>query len=74
MNPHARHGARGNGAVGRRGSDMAQTRVTDATGRTVAVPATVERVLAAGPPASVILLALVPQKLIGWTRAPGRNL
>jgi ABC-type Fe3+-hydroxamate transport system substrate-binding protein len=25
---------------------------------------------AEGPPASVILLALVPQKLIGWTRAP----
>lgn len=49
----------------------AQTqRITDATGRSVAVPAQVERVYAAGPPASVILLALAPQKLIGWTRAP----
>lgn len=49
----------------------AQTqRITDATGRTVVVPATIERVYAAGPPASVILLALAPQKLIGWTRAP----
>ncbi|MET0204864.1 MAG: hypothetical protein ABW276_11175 [Casimicrobiaceae bacterium] len=49
----------------------AQThRIADATGRSVAVPASVERVYAAGPPASVILLALAPQKLIGWTRAP----
>jgi iron complex transport system substrate-binding protein len=48
----------------------AQTRITDATGRTVALPARVERVYAAGPPASVLLLALAPHKLIGWTRAP----
>jgi iron complex transport system substrate-binding protein len=36
----------------------------------VAVPSRVERVYAAGPPASVLVLALAPQKLIGWTRAP----
>jgi iron complex transport system substrate-binding protein len=47
-----------------------QTRITDATGRSVAVPARVERMYAAGPPASVLLLALAPQKMVGWTRAP----
>jgi iron complex transport system substrate-binding protein len=47
-----------------------QTRVTDATGRSVAVPERIERIYAAGPPASVLRLALAPQKLIGWTRAP----
>jgi iron complex transport system substrate-binding protein len=44
--------------------------VTDATGRSVTVPIAIERVYAAGPPASVIVLALAPQKLVGWTRAP----
>ncbi len=48
----------------------AQTRITDATGRSIAVPARIERVYAAGPPASVLLLALAPEKLVGWTRAP----
>jgi iron complex transport system substrate-binding protein len=52
------------------GSAMAATSVTDATGRSVVVPATIDRVYAAGPPASVLLLAVAPQKLIGWTRAP----
>ena len=49
---------------------MAATSVTDATGRSVVVPAKIDRVYAAGPPASVLLLAVAPQKLIGWTRAP----
>jgi iron complex transport system substrate-binding protein len=48
----------------------AQTRINDATGRTIEVPATVERIYAAGPPASVLLLAVAPEKLIAWTRAP----
>lgn len=47
----------------------AQTSVTDATGRTIKVPAKIERVYAAGPPASVFVLALAPGKLVGWTRA-----
>jgi iron complex transport system substrate-binding protein len=46
----------------------AQTRITDATGRSIVLPAKVERVYAAGPPASVLVLA--PEKLVGWTRAP----
>ncbi len=43
--------------------------VTDATGRTLEVPATIRKVYAAGPPASVFVLALAPAKLAGWTRA-----
>ena len=35
-------------------------RITDATGRSIALPAKVERVLAAGPPASVLIFALAP--------------
>ena len=49
---------------------FAQTRISDATGRSVALPAKIERVYAAGPPASVLVLAIAPEKLIGWTRAP----
>ena len=49
---------------------VAESRIVDATGRTIALPARIERVYAAGPPASVMILALAPEKLIGWTRAP----
>ncbi|MEO8386400.1 MAG: iron ABC transporter substrate-binding protein [Betaproteobacteria bacterium] len=42
---------------------------TDAAGRKVELPAKVERVYAAGPPASVAVFAIAPDKLIGWTRA-----
>jgi len=46
----------------------AQTRVfTDSAGRHVTVPAQIGRVYAAGPPASVLVFALAPDKLIGWT-------
>ena len=51
----------------------AQPRVIDATGRSIALPAKIERVYAAGPPASVLVLALAPEKLIGWTRAPRQD-
>ena len=43
--------------------------VTDAAGRTVALPAKVERVFAAGPPASILLYTLAPDLLLGWTRS-----
>lgn len=42
---------------------------TDDAGRKVEIPDKVERVYAAGPPASVLVFALAPDKLIGWTRA-----
>jgi iron complex transport system substrate-binding protein len=44
--------------------------VTDSAGRRVEVPDRVERVYAAGPPASVLLYVLAPDALTGWPRAP----
>ncbi|MBN8605479.1 MAG: iron ABC transporter substrate-binding protein [Caulobacterales bacterium] len=41
----------------------------DAAGRSVGLPARVARVLTAGPPASVLLYALAPEKMLGWARA-----
>jgi len=43
--------------------------VTDATGRALEVPAKVERVFPAGPPAAILLYALAPDLLLGWPRA-----
>lgn len=43
--------------------------VVDSAGREVKVPARVARVFAAGPPASVAIFAIAPDKLLGWTRA-----
>ena len=43
---------------------------TDAADRTVEIPDKVSRVLAAGPPASVLLYSLAPDKMIGWVVAP----
>jgi iron complex transport system substrate-binding protein len=44
--------------------------VVDSAGRQVEVPDRIERVIAAGPPASVLVTILVPEKLIGWNRKP----
>ena len=44
--------------------------VTDAGGRKVEVPDHVTKVLAAGPPASVLIYVLAPDKLAGWVREP----
>jgi iron complex transport system substrate-binding protein len=43
--------------------------VTDAAGRSVAVPERVARVFPAGPPAAILLYTLAPDLLIGWPRA-----
>lgn len=40
----------------------------DSAGRRVTVPNRIDRVYAAGPPASIILYTLAPEKLIGWNR------
>src|SRR5215471_11500863 len=45
------------------------TSVTDGAGRVVPVPARVERVFPAGPPAAIFLYTLAPELLIGWPRA-----
>jgi iron complex transport system substrate-binding protein len=44
--------------------------VTDSVGRRVEIPQRISRVLAAGPPASVLLYTLAPEKMIGWVRTP----
>jgi len=43
--------------------------VEDSAGRIVEVPDTVERIFAAGPPASVLVYVLAPEMLTGWPRA-----
>jgi len=43
--------------------------VVDSSGREIRPPAKVERVYAAGPPASLLVFAIAPHKLAGWTRA-----
>lgn len=48
---------------------LAQREMLDSAGRYVRVPEKVERVYAAGPPASVLVFAINPDKLLGWTRA-----
>ena len=51
----------------------AQSPVLDASGRKIEPPAKVERVYAAGPPASLLVFAIAPDKLVGWTRAMRPN-
>jgi iron complex transport system substrate-binding protein len=51
------------------GPALAQRQMLDAAGRRLVLPETVERVYAAGPPASVLVFAINPRKLLGWTRA-----
>jgi iron complex transport system substrate-binding protein len=43
--------------------------VTDGAGRSVPLPARVERVFPAGPPAAIFLYTLAPELLLGWPRA-----
>ena len=43
--------------------------VVDSAGRTVEVPDRIERVYAAGPPASILLYIVAPDVLTGWPRA-----
>ena len=44
--------------------------ILDATGRHVVVPDRIERVMAAGPNAAVVLYVLAPEKMVGWPSAP----
>lgn len=43
--------------------------ITDGAGRRVSVPARVQRIFPAGPPAAIWLYTLAPDALIGWPRA-----
>jgi iron complex transport system substrate-binding protein len=50
---------------------FAQARtVTDSANRKVEVPEKIERVFAAGPPASILLYALAPEQMTGWPDPP----
>jgi iron complex transport system substrate-binding protein len=44
--------------------------VVDSAGRNVEVPEKIEKVFAAGPPASILLYMLAPQKMMGWPDPP----
>ena len=44
--------------------------IVDAVGRSVTVPDHIERVFAAGPPASATLYVVAPDRMLGWIRAP----
>jgi iron complex transport system substrate-binding protein len=57
-------------AAGAWAQDVTRT-VTDSAGRRVEIPARISRVLAAGPPSSILLYTLAPEKMIGWVRTPG---
>jgi iron complex transport system substrate-binding protein len=47
-------------------STAAAREIVDSAGRAVTVPERVERVFAAGPPASILLYVLAPEKMTGW--------
>jgi iron complex transport system substrate-binding protein len=51
-------------------SAMAGRLFVDSSGRQVELPDRVDRIMAAGPPASVVVYVLAPHKLIGWQRRP----
>ena len=56
-------------AADRRSQAQART-VTDSAGRKVEVPDKIERVFAAGPPASILLYMLAPERMTGWPNPP----
>ena len=49
---------------------LANQTFVDSAGRSVSIPDHIDRVMAAGPPASTFLYALVPAKLVGWVKEP----
>jgi iron complex transport system substrate-binding protein len=57
------------GAVARSGRSQPRM-IVDSVGRRIAVPGPVSRVMAAGPPASVLLYALAPEAMVGWVPVP----
>ena len=51
-------------------SSAAARSIRDSAGRTVEVPDRIERVFAAGPPASILLYILAPERMTGWPNPP----
>ena len=54
-------------------SAAAAREIVDATGARIVLPDRVERVMAAGPTAAVVLYVLAPEKMLGWPTAPRPN-
>jgi iron complex transport system substrate-binding protein len=50
---------------------LAASSASISAGRRVEIPQRISRVLAAGPPVSILLYTLAPEKMIGWVRTPG---
>jgi iron complex transport system substrate-binding protein len=48
----------------------ATTTITDDAGRSISIPKKIERVFAAGPPASILLYTFAPELMLGWTQTP----
>jgi iron complex transport system substrate-binding protein len=51
-------------------ASLSAAEVEDATGRRIALPDKIARVMPAGPPAAVVLYVLAPDKMVGWPAAP----
>ncbi len=47
--------------------------VVDATGRSIAIPEQISRVVPAGPPAAILLAALAPDLMLGWPSSLSDN-
>lgn len=52
-----------------RAQSPAPISITDAAGRRITLPGPARRIYAAGPPASILVFAVAPDNLIGWTSA-----
>ncbi len=60
----------GAGLLARPGFAQATRVIVDSAGRKVTLPARVERVFVAGPPASVLTYTLARDAMVGWIRTP----
>jgi iron complex transport system substrate-binding protein len=56
-------------STGANAADSPTRSFTDAAGRTVTLPAHIDRVFAAGRPAAITLFTIAPDKLLGWPQA-----
>ena len=52
-------------------AESATVSFTDSTGREVELPREITRIASAGPLANIMLYAMAPDELVGWSSAPG---
>jgi iron complex transport system substrate-binding protein len=62
-------GAGAGALIGNARAARAQRTMTDSAGRSVAVPQKIQRIFAAGGPASVVTYVMRPDAMVGWPRA-----